>query len=392
VITKESLFENGIIIIKTLKENNFEAFFVGGCVRDFLLDKTPNDIDITTNAKPYEIKKIFENTIPTGEKYGTMTVVINDQHIEVTTYRTDVGILDSRHPKRVEYSSKVVEDVKRRDFTVNGMIMDENFEIIDFVGGKLDLEKKIIRTIGNPNLRFDEDLLRILRAFYFQAKLDFYIHNDTLSAINEKSVNITNISKERILQEMIKILKSPYYKKALITMGKSQIRNYLPGLKLGLEYLSTLFDTDYHKLDVKVDVFFTICFILNGSVDNFYGFSNRNLNLYENAVIVATNKSYLDPLTLFKYGLEIPTLAARCNAILKKDRLVIKEIEKVYEDLPIKALCDLKINGNIILNVTDKKMGAWVGKLINEIAYKVIKKELPNNKEVLIKYIKDNVK
>jgi tRNA nucleotidyltransferase (CCA-adding enzyme) len=385
------LFKNGIEVIKTLKAQGFEAFFVGGCVRDYLLDVKFNDIDIASNARTFEVRNLFENTQLIGEKYGTIQVIVNNEKIQITTYRQESNYSDSRHPSNVNFDTGYAKDVQRRDFTINGLLMDENLSIIDLVGGKDDLQKKVIKTIGPANERFKEDALRMLRAFYFVSKLDFYVENETFSAINHLASTLNNISKERILQELIKIIKAPHYKKALSLLAKSNIRFFLSGLTKGIEYLGNLFSNENPAYDMRVDTFFTLCFCLNGSVDNYYNFSNRSLHQYQEALIIAKEKSYLNPHILFHYGIEIPKLASWANYILKVDELRIKEISQAFLNLPIKSIYDVAINGNTILEVTQKKMGSWVGKILNQIIDLILDHQLKNEKETLIKYLKEQV-
>ncbi|QSX07065.1 CCA tRNA nucleotidyltransferase [Sedimentibacter sp. zth1] len=195
-------------ILNKLINSDFEAFVVGGAVRNYLLNKKIEDFDITTSAMPNQIKSIFEKTIPTGLKYGTITVVINKNLYEVTTFRSDGKYSDGRRPDNVNFSCELSEDLKRRDFTVNAMCCDINEILIDKFDGKHDLKNKIIRCIGNPDDRFKEDSLRMLRAVRFMSQLGFSIHKDTLLSIKNNSSLIQLVSIERIQDELNKILLS----------------------------------------------------------------------------------------------------------------------------------------------------------------------------------------
>lgn len=196
-------------IIDKLTENGYEAYAVGGCVRDSIIHRVPGDWDITTSATPIQVKSVFRRTIDTGIQHGTVTVMLGKNGYEVTTYRVDGEYLDGRHPENVEFTSSLEEDLKRRDFTINAMAYNDISGMVDKFGGQKDLEEKIIRCVGNPKERFSEDALRMLRAVRFSAQLGFEIHEDTAQAIKELVQDIEKVSKERIHTELDKILVSP---------------------------------------------------------------------------------------------------------------------------------------------------------------------------------------
>lgn len=193
-------------ILNRLINSGYEAYAVGGCVRDSILNKVPKDWDITTKAKPEEVIKLFDKVILTGIKHGTVTVVLNKTGYEVTTFRTDGEYEDNRHPKQVKFVTSLKEDLARRDFTINAMAYNEVNGLIDYFDGVKDLKNKTIQTVGNPNKRFSEDALRMLRAIRFSAQLDFNIEQNVLDTIKKLKENITYISKERIREEFNKIL------------------------------------------------------------------------------------------------------------------------------------------------------------------------------------------
>ncbi len=194
-------------IVLTLRQKGYEAYFVGGCVRDLALGREPEEYDIVTSAVPEEVRSIFKRTVPVGESFGVMLVVEEGEVFEVATYRTEEGYLDGRHPSTVRLSDSAEQDVLRRDFTINGLLMDPaTGEIIDYVGGRRDIERQLIRTIGNPDERFAEDHLRMLRAVRFSSALGFEIDGSVLEAIQINAALIRRISAERIRDEMTKIL------------------------------------------------------------------------------------------------------------------------------------------------------------------------------------------
>lgn len=195
-------------IIQTLIEHGFEAYAVGGCVRDSLLGKEPEDWDITTSAKPEEVKQLFRRTIDTGIAHGTVTVMLEKQGFEVTTYRIDGEYEDGRHPKQVEFTSKLEEDLKRRDFTINAMAFNKQTGIVDLFQGQEDMKRHMIRCVGEPIERFSEDALRMLRAIRFAGQLQFSIEEKTKKAIKEKADALEQVSAERIRVELEKLLLS----------------------------------------------------------------------------------------------------------------------------------------------------------------------------------------
>jgi len=197
-------------ILSEINNAGYEAYIVGGCVRDFLLGKEPNDWDITTSAKPEEVKKIFRRTVDTGLQHGTVTVLKNGQGYEVTTYRIDGEYLDGRHPKEVIFTGNLKQDLMRRDFTINAMAYHPQLGLVDEFGGLADLENKIIRCVGSAKERFGEDALRMMRAIRFAAQLGYEIEEETKAAIGEMAGNLGMVSAERIQVELTKLLVSDH--------------------------------------------------------------------------------------------------------------------------------------------------------------------------------------
>ena len=208
-------------IIETLTAAGYEAYAVGGCVRDSVLGRVPNDWDITTSARPEETKRLFPRTIDTGIKHGTVTVMLDKEGFEVTTYRIDGDYEDSRHPKEVTFTANLEEDLKRRDFTVNAMAYNEQSGLVDIFGGVRDIKQGVIRCVGNAEDRFNEDALRMLRAVRFSAQLGYRIEEKTKQAIRRLAPNLKMISAERIQAELVKLVTSehPDYLRAAYETG-----------------------------------------------------------------------------------------------------------------------------------------------------------------------------
>ena len=197
-------------IINTLEEAGYEAYAVGGCVRDSILGRKPDDWDITTSAKPEEIKRLFPRTVDTGIKHGTVTVLLGGEGFEVTTYRVDGVYEDGRHPSEVTFTASLKEDLKRRDFTINAMAYNARTGLVDLYGGLADIENRVIRCVGIAGERFDEDALRMLRAVRFSAQLSFRIEEATGEAVKALAPNLQKISAERIQVELVKLVTSPH--------------------------------------------------------------------------------------------------------------------------------------------------------------------------------------
>lgn len=215
-------------ILDSLEAAGFEAYAVGGCVRDALLGREPEDWDITTSAKPEQVKSVFRRTIDTGIKHGTVTVMIDKEGFEVTTYRIDGEYEDGRHPKEVSFTSNLEEDLKRRDFTINAMAYNDKSGIVDLFGGQEDLKRKVIRCVGCANERFEEDALRMLRAVRFSGQLGFEIENETKAAIKELSLNLKKVSWERIQTELTKLLISPHPEHMLTAYETGLTAQFIP--------------------------------------------------------------------------------------------------------------------------------------------------------------------
>jgi len=224
--------EEALFIIKQLNNNGFEAYAVGGCIRDSLLKRKPKDWDITTNATPHEVKSLFDKTVDTGIKHGTVTIIINNQIFEVTTYRVDGKYSDNRRPEKVEFTSSLKDDLSRRDFTMNAIAYHPYEGYIDYFNGIDDITHSLIKTVGNANERFQEDALRMLRAIRFSAQLNFLIDEETIEAIKSNAYYIEKISIERIRDEINKILISKQAEKLklLTTFGVS--KHLIPDLRL----------------------------------------------------------------------------------------------------------------------------------------------------------------
>ncbi len=379
--------DNGIEILKTLEENGYSAYIVGGSVRDIYIGREVNDIDITTNAKPNEVIDLFDKVVKTGIRFGTVTIIEGNFKYEVTTYRKETAYLNNRKPDGITFSDSVNEDVVRRDFTMNALLMDKNNEIIDYVNGKEDINNNTIRAIGNPSIRFEEDALRMLRAFYFVSKLGFDIDEKTLSAIKKCKELINNISIERIKLEMSKILYGKYLNKALNYMIETGFYKVLKLYSDGIKYVCE------KQLEPELDEFYSICFYLNGYVEEDYRFSKIELKWYKDINnLLSIGDEPFNRLILYSNGLDLCLDANKIAMMLGISSNKQEAIKKIYGELPITKTCDLVFKGQDILQLTDLENAEVIGIIVDDIKFNVIMGTLDNEYEVLKEFALNKIK
>ncbi|MBE6729733.1 MAG: CCA tRNA nucleotidyltransferase [Ruminococcaceae bacterium] len=362
-------------VIKTIENHSGEAFIVGGCVRDILLSKTPDDYDVTTSLYPEEIISIFNKTIPTGIKHGTVTVIIDKKPVEVTTYRTDGSYSDSRHPENVVFVKSLKEDLARRDFTVNAMAYNHKCGVVDFMGGIGDLKNKILKTVGDANTRFKEDALRILRLFRFSAQLNFSIEENTLNSAISLSDELENISRERIFVELVKTLLSdnPQNINKLLSVGalkfcginEKEISPNLSKLKKerNLRFFAFIKENDAD--------FNTVCKELK---------TDKALLKFCNETDILCKSPPKNKVECKKALSSFSKESVYASMLL--NGVDISLIEKTEESGEPYKLKDLAINGDALksIGISGKKTGEILNKLLNI----VIENPLLNEREKLI--------
>ncbi len=373
--------ESGRGILRLLNEKGYQAYFVGGFVRDFLLGIPSSDIDIATSATPDEVTSLFPGTKATGVRYGTVTVFADGFGYEITTFRCEGGYQDSRHPGTVAFTDSLAHDLERRDFTVNAMAMDAEGKILDHFGGRQDLENKILRAIGEAQKRFEEDALRILRAFRFVAKLDFDIEPTTFTSIRACHHLIANISNERILNEMKYVVRSPYAAKAYRLMAASGILADLPALEKGITFLA-----GRGPVKLTVEQFYALCFSMDGGeVPEGWRFSNRERQRIERiaTLVEVTAEDEFDELLVYVNGLELCLAANAVRVALDPTRDREERIRSLDHNLPIHKTCELAFKGEDILKLTKLRDARLIGDVIDDLTYQVVTGRLPNEREAL---------
>ena len=401
-------------IIDKIDEYGYEAFIVGGCVRDYILGIEPNDYDITTNANPNTIIDIFKDfkIIKTGIKHGTVGILIDKNIYEITTYRIESEYECNRRPKSVEFTSNIVDDLKRRDFTINAMAYNDKKGLIDKFGGALDLKNKVIKTVGNPDKRFNEDGLRIIRAIRFSAKLGFNIEEKTLNSIYKNYHIVKNISVERITEEVNKIIISEnpqniilLYKvrifKALGISYNFDNNEYLD-LEKQLKIIRLIDELDYKLLILQYIINLKIKnYKQDDYIVNILKYSNKTKSsinsLMEYMFINENNLNRVDIKYIlnkighstFKRILNLKSIYY--SKVLNETDKNIEEYIKIIDDIINNKECytikDLKLDGNDLKEIGYK--GYEIGQSLNYLLEEVIKNPKINSKNILIKKLKD---
>lgn len=381
--TETEQWQAGKKIIETLKRKGFEAVFVGGAVRDFVRSKEANDIDIATSALPEELKSIFKRTADVGLAHGTVLVIEDAIPIEVTTFRTDGEYEDHRRPTNVKFVRSLEEDLKRRDFTMNALAMTEDFHIIDLFDGQRDLENGIIRTVGNPLSRFNEDALRMLRAIRFTAQLGFSIETASFEAIKSCAHEITYVSIERISAELEKIWLSSNLHKGLESLVRSELAGHLPGNhSFGHEKWASL-GNPRNSL-----VCWTFLCMLKEQprpekLAREYKLSNE-LKKQMDQLVTATQircGRFFTVEDLYRFSEDILVHAEKLASILGEEIEPIKpeRLAQLKKSLPIQSIRELAITGQEIMEWFNKPGGPWLKETLTQIELAVLYEKVENN-------------
>ena len=429
-----------LFIINNLQLAGYDAFAVGGCVRDSILARKPQDWDITTSAKPEAIKEIFRRTVDTGIEHGTVTVMIGKDSYEVTTYRIDGAYEDSRHPKEVRFTNCLEEDLRRRDFTINAMAYNEQDGLVDLFHGMEDLKKGVIRCVGNAEARFSEDALRILRAIRFSAQLGFEIEKETRQAIRKLAPNLSYISAERIQTELVKLLVSDHPEKIQDAYELGITKVILPEfdamMETTQETLHHCYNVGEHTIHALMNIpadkvlRLTMLFHDTGkparkTVDpdgtaHFKGHAYVSEELtksimhrlkFDNDTLRKVSKLYHDdrmPATmkhvrramnrisaeLFPYYMKVRMADTLAQSDYQRDKKLenLAGIEKCYQEILEKKQCvslkELKVNGQDLIAAGIEK-GPKIGQTLQTLLQEVIEEPEKNTREYLLARIKE---
>lgn len=384
----DKLFVEAVPILEKIEQAGFEAFFVGGSVRDQLIGRVINDVDIATSATPQEIKSIFPRTADVGIEHGTVLVLEKYGTYEITTFRTEGNYSDFRRPDSVQFVRSLNEDLMRRDFTMNSMAMDKNGEIIDPFHGKRAIEQRKIMTVGNPHERFHEDALRMMRAIRFVSQLGFELEDETFHSLQENGELLLHISIERILVEMEKLMEGPHRVKALQLLLESGLYQFLPSIMNDIKILEKLIALPIMELSL-VEIWSALCVLSKN--ENISGMlkawklPGKKMKSIQRTVQFATKEPFFveQVFNLFQIGLEEGIQAAKVRAALNGASISNAElfVRTLYTDLAIKNPSELAVGGADLLEWRKEKPGPWLKEYLEKIISAVLNREVDNEKE-----------
>ena len=380
-------------IINKLEQAGFEAYFVGGSVRDILLHQKIHDVDIATSAFPAEVKAIFPKTIDIGIEHGTVLVLSEGEQYEITTFRTESTYQDFRRPDDVQFVRSLEEDLKRRDFTINALALNKKGTVIDLFNGLTDLQNKILRAVGDPHERFHEDALRMMRGLRFVSQLGFELEPTTFEAIKENHNLLEKISVERITIEFVKLLLGEFRNLGLEMLLASQCYQYCPGLAGYLKELEKFAELKGPRIKEETQAWVLLLDTLQISPKQVRSFlkawkcSNERICTVQAVLsgLQERKEGFFQPKTLYDLGLKQALLVEELLPYYQKTSQ-LERVEKKYEALPIKNLSQLAINGNDLLQFFQQKPGSWIKSSLEACEKKVLERQLPNQKQDLLSY------
>ncbi|MFY1067563.1 CCA tRNA nucleotidyltransferase [Enterococcus sp. AD013-P3] len=395
-------FRRALPVMEEIEKEGFEAYFVGGSVRDVLLGQPIHDVDIATSAFPAEIKAIFSRTVDIGIEHGTVLVLFGDDQYEITTFRTESTYQDFRRPDQVSFVRSLAEDLKRRDFTINAFAVQDDGEVIDLFGGLKDLEQHVLRAVGNPHERFHEDALRMMRGLRFVSQLGFSFDDETFAAILENHSLLEKISVERIFIEFTKLLLGGHRNEAIRQFVATKCYRYCPGMenaKDGLTAFAQLVPTPFTKEEAAWSVLLDHLEIPTEKVTTFlkaWKVSNDFLRECRELVwgLRQRKMGYYTPMALYRLGeraLTVETLLTYYGRPGEAGRTAL-----ALAQLPIRSLRQLAVNGNDLKQQFNQKAGPWLKDTLHYLEQGVVESRFVNDGPILLaeaeKFLKQDAK
>ena len=381
---KEEYLKEGLKIIKELNALAFQAYIVGGAVRDFIMHNDFVDIDIASSARPQDLAMIYPQVNLEYQDLGFVTLKREGMIFEISTFKKEIYDVP-RKPSKIYYSTNLLDDVMRRDFTINALALTDNMQVIDLVGGQKDIRNKLIRIIGNPKKRFEEDPLRILRAYELIARFNFHLSISTAYGITKCNKMLKSISHYQISKAITKIFDSLYGKKAIKVMIENKTNRYLEDYADGLYVIAK----HYKKLSKEEKL--ALCYAYKNHIpENTCLDKNTLFKVTRLLKCIDATKGYnkddgINPRLLVEYGLEDTLSAVKINHLIRKryPNLSVK-VKHAYQHLPIKSFSELKIKGTDIIDLNNGYKGSYVSEILKELTDEVIIGMIRNDRKELI--------
>ncbi|HDA8244277.1 TPA: CCA tRNA nucleotidyltransferase [Staphylococcus aureus] len=397
----KSLFEQARPILEQIQDNGFEAYYVGGSVRDYVMGRNIHDIDITTSATPDEIESIFSHTIPVGKEHGTIDVVFNDENYEVTTFRAEEDYVDHRRPSGVTFVRDLYEDLQRRDFTMNAIAMDTAYKLYDYFDGQQDINNRIIRTVGIAEERFQEDALRMIRCLRFQSQLSFDIAMETFEAMRTQMADIKFLSIERIVIELTKLMRGINVEESFNHLKSLKAFNYMPYFEqLDMNQINVTEPIDLELLIAIVSVKFDINYSLKP-----LKLSNRqvkDINQYIQIMNALPSIITKEQLKMFVYDYDTNLIknvmvaadVLKANDIQGHEPLIVnlQTIDETLHRLPMHNRKDMMVNGGVLMAHLNAKSGPWLKDVLRQIEIAIVTGKVSNEETEILKWVDNHVK
>lgn len=375
--------EGSRFVMERLLEAGHEAVYVGGAVRDIALGLTPKDIDIATAATPEEIEALFRRTIDVGKEHGTIIVLVGEEQLEVTTYRSESTYSDYRRPDKVTFVRSLHEDLKRRDFTMNAMAINHEGRWIDPFNGLLHIEKRTIQAVGQADERFEEDALRIIRAVRFVSTLGFTIESETQRAMKKHASLLSHLAVERIKQEFDKMFRGDYLVQALRILYETGLHHYLPETKEEI----TLESFEYVEQPIEGWVLWAQCHQLASTeLARAYKLSKKEREAIARYLTLLQEQEWT-PWIVYCYSLDELLFVRRVNARCETE----SELRQMKERLPIQSKRDLAFDGRDVKQYYPNCRGKNIGQLLEEIERAVVLQKVSNDTEEIIEWVNEHV-
>ena len=393
-IQKEPLFLEALPVMQQLVDAGYEAYFVGGSVRDMLLHKPISDVDIATSATPQEVKEIFSHTVDVGIEHGTVMVIHHKEGYEVTTFRTEEGYEDFRHPDKVTFVRSLEEDLKRRDFTINALAIGIDDQLMDFFDGIGDLERQCLRCVGDAKERFNEDALRMFRAVRFVGQLGFQIEEKTKNAISLLKMNLSKVAVERMKVEFEKMIQSSFRKEALQLFVETGLYQACPLFDGKGEILLKLAEFPLKEMSILQAwiLFIDELNLSDKEVTHLLkSWKSSNEQIRDVLVGYKTYRARKEEEWNFFFAYACPyEVACEVEALLiAQDKSTsMKGLEETYHSLPIRSMNDIHLNGHDIIRILklDKK-GPIIGQVLKTVEKMILEQSISNDAEVLETYV-----